>query len=101
MERNRALVDQTVAVLVESYRLKPDNVAGTEGAGQWTGRTSTNKIVHLPADIASTGQGGNVGKGSLVQVVIKRALAHSLWGLPTGPGNRTVRRPKGESSHAA
>jgi tRNA-2-methylthio-N6-dimethylallyladenosine synthase len=100
-ERNRALVGRSVAVLVESYRVKPDNGVAAESTGQWTGRTSTNKIVHLPAVPDVTGPGGDIDKGALVQVVIKRAFAHSLWGLPTGPGMRTACRPKGENSHAA
>ena len=69
-DRNRALVGQTVEVLVESYRLKPGNAAGdnspdgdaalTANTGQWTGRTSTNKIVHLPADGVTTELSGNI-----------------------------------------
>ena len=105
------MVEQTVEVLVESHRLNPRNLAGdstpdgdaatTASAGQWTGRTSTNKIVHMPADGDTTGRAGRLKKGSLIQVTIKRAFAHSLWGLPADAGARTVSGLKGESSHAA
>ncbi len=110
-DKNRALVEQTVEVLVESYRLKPRNSAGNStpeddaataaNAGQWTGRTSTNKIVHMPADGAKNGRGGVIKKGSLIQVAIKKAFAHSLWGVPAESGVRTDSGLKGESSHAA
>lgn len=109
--RNRALVEQTVAVLVESHRLNPGISAGestpasdaatTASAGQWTGRTSTNKIVHMPADGVTPGRAGAVKKGSLIQVTIKKAFAHSLWGVPAESGARNVSVLKGESSHAA
>jgi tRNA-2-methylthio-N6-dimethylallyladenosine synthase len=109
--RNRALVEQTVEVLVESHRLNagipagdsiPDGDAGnTASAGQWTGRTSTNKIVHMPAEGTTTGRTGTIKKGSLIQVTIKKAFAHSLWGVPADTGARSVSGLKGESSHAA
>jgi len=109
--RNRALVEQTVEVLVESHRLKPGKPAGgstpdgeaanTASAGQWTGRTSTNKIVHMPANAVITGRAGAIEKGSLILVTIKKALAHSLWGVPAESGARNVSGSKGESSHAA
>jgi len=101
LAKNRSLVGQTQEVLVESYRLKPAGGNGGTGSGQWTGRTSTNKIVHMPADEAPQGQAGNIGPGSLIPVLIKKAFAHSLWGLPDGSGARTAIGPKGESSHAA
>ncbi len=109
--RNRALVEQTVEVLIESHRLNPGMPAGdspldgdaatTASTGQWTGRTSANKIVHMPADGATAGRAGAVKKGSLIQVTIKKAFAHSLWGLPADTGSRTVSGLKGESFHAA
>ncbi len=110
-DRNRAMVEQTVEVLVESHRLKPRNSAGyrtpdgdaaiSANAAQWTGRTSTNKIVHMPADGVTTGRSGAIQKGFLIQVTIKKAFAHSLWGLPAESGARTVSGLKGESFHAA
>jgi len=101
LAKNRALVGQTQEVLVESYRLKPASGSGGIGSGQWTGRTSTNKIVHMPAGEAAPGQAGDIDPGLLIPILIKKAFAHSLWGLPDGSGARTVSGPKGESSHAA
>lgn len=101
LEKNRSLVGQTQEVLVESYRLKPTGDGVEAGAGQWTGRTSTNKIVHMPAEDAGQGQAGDIDQGLLIPVLIEKAFAHSLWGLPDGSGARTASGSKGESSHAA
>jgi len=101
LEKNRDLVGQTQEVLVESYRLKPANGKDAADAGQWTGRTSTNKIVHMPAGKAGLEPAGDIGQGFLIPVLIKKAFAHSLWGLPDGSGARTASGPKGENSHAA
>jgi len=99
LEKNRMLVEQTTEVLVESFSRKPGK--GPEPImGQWTGRTSTNKIVHMPASGDSEGNRG-ICKGSLIQVTIKKAFGHSLWGLPAESGTRIVCGPKGESCHAA
>lgn len=101
LAKNRDLVGLTQEVLIESYRQKPSNGMGTAGEGQWTGRTSTNKIVHMPAGDTAAGQADDIGQGFIIPVLIKKAFAHSLWGLPDGSGARTVNGPKGESSHAA
>ncbi len=102
VQKNRNLIEQTIEVLVESFSRKPGS--GPESMdstpGQWTGRTSTNKIVHMPA-AGSPGQFGDICKGSLTQVTIKKAFAHSLWGLPADSGSRSVCGAKGESCHAA
>jgi len=109
--RNRAMVGQTVEILVESHRLNSGIPAGESdpasdtatnaSAGQWTGRTSTNKIVHMPADGVTTGGTAAIEEGALIQVTIKKAFAHSLWGVPAESGARNVNGLKGESSHAA
>ncbi len=102
LKKNRSLVEQTAEVLVESFGLKPGKGQDPKSstAGQWTGRTSTNKIVHMPA-AGNPGQDGSICKGTLIQVTIKKAFAHSLWGVPSDSGTRTVCGPKGESCHAA
>jgi len=101
LEKNHALVGQTQEVLVESYRLKPAGDGVETAAGQWTGRTSTNKIVHMPAGDTGPGQAGDIDQGLMIPVLIEKAFAHSLWGLPDGSGTRTASGSKGESSHAA
>ena len=63
MARNRALVGQTVEVLVEG----PSKVAG-----RLTGRTSHHRLVHFPADPALI--------GDFASVRVTEALAHSVIG---------------------
>jgi tRNA-2-methylthio-N6-dimethylallyladenosine synthase len=73
--RNSALVGSIQEVLVEeSGRTK------ASGPPQWVGRTPANKIVHLQADPDA----GGFGAGSLVQVLIEKAMAHSLRGVIKG-----------------
>lgn len=102
LQKNQALVGQTTEVLIESFQSRtghgPDKQAAN--TGQWTGRTSTNKIVHIPAT-DSSGQHRGFGKGILIPVTIKKAFAHSLWGVPSDSGIRIACDPKGESCHAA
>ena len=62
---------------------------------------SKGSPVYLPADQADDKQARPLDKGRIVPVVINKAFAHSLWGLPAGIGARTVSGAKGESSHAA
>jgi tRNA-2-methylthio-N6-dimethylallyladenosine synthase len=102
VEKNRLLLGKTTEILVASFSKKPGNRTDPAASTtrQWSGRTSTNKIVHIPvAD--DPGQGERICKGSLTQVKIKKAFAHSLWGLPVDSGTSTVCGPKGESCHAA
>lgn len=102
VEKNRLLLGKTTEILVASFGKKPgsrtDPAAST--TRQWSGRTSTNKIVHIPV-AGDSGQSGRIFKGSLTQVKITKAFAHSLWGLPVDSGTLTIRGPKGESCHAA
>lgn len=76
-QKNEALLDNVVSVLVERYDKKqdPDAGADTPPAGQWTGRTSSNKIVHF-FDSASIKKEKMIG--SLAEVRIDRAFSHSL-----------------------
>ncbi len=63
LEKNKGLVDSTLQVLVEG-RSKRGN--------QWTGRTGTNVVVNFSYDT-------NI-LNKLMNVMIKRASANSLWG---------------------
>jgi tRNA-2-methylthio-N6-dimethylallyladenosine synthase len=102
LNKNRLLLGKTTEILVEHFSQKPgsgaDSMAST--TRQWSGRTSTNKIVHIPVTADSKQEMG-ICKGSLMQVRIKKAFAHSLWGLPADSEPLTVCGPKGESCHAA
>jgi tRNA-2-methylthio-N6-dimethylallyladenosine synthase len=91
-EKHQRLVDTTVTVLVEGSAKR--SVGGNHVSGslpQWTGRTSTNKIVNF---IVQEADGTSELTGKLVQVRIERALSHSLWGVAVCAG-------KGVKRHAA
>jgi tRNA-2-methylthio-N6-dimethylallyladenosine synthase len=68
LERNRELVGRTVELTIERTASKKD-------AGRATGRTRTNKLVHLDADGSSTGES--------VTATIADATAHYLVGQPS------------------
>jgi tRNA-2-methylthio-N6-dimethylallyladenosine synthase len=65
LKKNRALVGALVDVLVEGESKK---------GGQHTGRTGTNKVVNFNCN-------SNI-LGHIIDVRIKEAFAHSLWGEP-------------------
>ncbi|MBI5141241.1 MAG: tRNA (N6-isopentenyl adenosine(37)-C2)-methylthiotransferase MiaB [Nitrospirae bacterium] len=62
--KNRALVGTAQEVLVEGR--------GDDGAGRWTGRTSTNRIVNFDSDADNAGR--------LIPVIITEGFQHSLTG---------------------
>jgi len=102
IQKNQMLVGSTLTVLVEGESKKQDEVA-IQASGkkvQWTGRTSSNKIVNFTIDENPVFSGdGSVG--SLVDVHIEKAFPHSLWG---GPVDRRLPHPacmKGAESYAA
>jgi tRNA-2-methylthio-N6-dimethylallyladenosine synthase len=66
LARNRASVGETVEVLVEGPSKKE--------AGKATGRTRTNKLVHVP------NPEGELGEGAFVDVRITAAAPHHLEG---------------------
>jgi tRNA-2-methylthio-N6-dimethylallyladenosine synthase len=81
---HEALLGASLAVLVEG-RSKLDNDNGgdaSEATVQWMGRTDGNKIVNfsLPPEAP---EGGQNLTGINVDVIIRKALAHSLWGEMT------------------
>ena len=76
---------------------KPKNNDSLPDDIQWTGRTSTNKIVNFntPNIKASCGESFI---GRMVNVEIEKAFSHSLWGKHL----QLARTPlKGEESYAA
>jgi tRNA-2-methylthio-N6-dimethylallyladenosine synthase len=84
--KNETLVGNIESVLVEGLSKKQPEAKSqtTVKEHQWTGRTSTNKIVNfiwkenpLP-DHAMT-------PGEIIEIKIIKALSHSLWGEPVHP----------------
>lgn len=76
LQKNLALVGQTVEVLVESESKKSPH--------EWQGRTDGNKMVVFPK--------GNVALGKYVNVTIQRANSATLFGVV----NDTIHRSKSQ-----
>ena len=101
IRKNKALIGSVREILVDGLSKKKVELGRADGADrvQWTGRTTTNKIVNF-----SPGEGAETKisdyTGVLVQVEIKRAFPHSLWGRPV-PAEPTAPNVKGENCFAA
>ena len=100
-KKNQALVGSIQQILVEGFSKKesPGSLKKASQAVQWTGRTSTNKIVNFHHNGIS-GSSGNITPGKLVNVKIEKAFSHSLWGRPV-EFEFTAEGLKGEKSYAA
>lgn len=99
-KKNRALVGTKELILVDGFSKKQDSACGREEfpGVQWTGRTSSNKIVNFAYTNPFTGADTLIGKR--IDVIIEKAFSHSLWGRPVDlkPAPSEV---KGEESYAA
>ncbi len=87
------------SVLVEGFSKRQNETTGYDESASWTGRTSCNKIVNfiqnaIPAD------SNPVAMGDSVDVLIEKAMPHSLWGrmVQTHSGHVPL---KGDESYAA
>jgi len=100
-KKNEQLIGSIQAVLVEGFskRKSSGRLDRTRQPDQWTGRTSTNKIVNFYHD-DNHDCGGNIWPGKLVPVKIEKAYAHSLWGK-SGDADSAAAGLKGENCHAA
>ena len=80
-QKNQLLVGSTQTVLVEGESKKQDEVVlpASESKVQWTGRTSSNKIVNFTVDKNTVYSDDGI-VGSLVHVYIEKAFPHSLRG---------------------
>ena len=100
-KKNQTLVGKFLPILVEGFskRHPAGSPSQSDQAVQWTGRTSTNKIVNFY-------QNGNPAScidlrpGQLVNVKIEKAYSHSLWGKPVD-AKAAAQGLKGERSYAA
>ncbi|MCP4747858.1 MAG: tRNA (N6-isopentenyl adenosine(37)-C2)-methylthiotransferase MiaB [Desulfobacteraceae bacterium] len=84
-QKNEALVGTMQQILIDgpsrSDGVKDNsNMAIPGGTGlQWCGRTKSNKIVHFKTQI-DLDSGNQILTGSLMDIMIEKALPHSLWG---------------------
>jgi tRNA-2-methylthio-N6-dimethylallyladenosine synthase len=101
LEKSQELVGSRETVLVEgeSRRQEESDSQISEKCVQWTGRTSSNRIVNFSFDEDPTCFTGGL-VGALVDVHIRKALAHSLWGSPIDGSLRSTGL-KGASNYAA
>jgi tRNA-2-methylthio-N6-dimethylallyladenosine synthase len=100
-KKNVALIGSIQPIIAEGISKKQSSgsLDQPDQAVQWTGRTSTNKIVNFyHGDIS--GSSSNIFPGKMVQVKIDKAYAHSLWGKPVEIES-TAEGLKGEKSYAA
>ena len=82
-KKNKELVGSTQSILVEGLSKKQTRIDkhSMNLDVQWTGRTSTNKIVNFSrGDDALFGD--EIATGRMVTVKILKAHSHSLWGEP-------------------
>jgi tRNA-2-methylthio-N6-dimethylallyladenosine synthase len=99
--KNEALIGSTQTIIAEGFsKLQASGNHGeAEGATQWTGRTTTNKIVNFyQNDIP--GSCDDISPGKLIHLKIEKAYAHSLWGKPVEIESK-AEGLKGENSYAA
>jgi tRNA-2-methylthio-N6-dimethylallyladenosine synthase len=87
-EKHQAMVGQTLRILVEgpSRGLKSDDTDAKTPPIRWSGRASSNHIVHfsVPGDLLAEKE---MLTGNFADIMIEGAHAHSLWG-------RLIRQPK-------
>ncbi|MFO7971194.1 MAG: radical SAM protein, partial [Desulfobacterales bacterium] len=83
IQKNTALVGSTQSILVEGLSKKQTRIDkhNMNLDIQWTGRTSTNKIVNFSRGHDAV-SGDEIATGRMVTVKILNAHSHSLWGEP-------------------
>lgn len=85
-QKNNALIGSIQSILVEGLSKLQDQDNQHNNHVQWTGRTTTNKIVNFfdknDQDVLSVAREDRIYKGKLVDVKIEEALLHSLKGKP-------------------
>ena len=98
---NEALVGSDEEILVEGYSKKQKvvDLHGGRHDFQWTGRTSTNKIVNFVQNDNGI-HGDEIRAGKLVSIRIMKAFPHSLWGEPVKAANVPLGF-RGEKAHVA
>jgi tRNA-2-methylthio-N6-dimethylallyladenosine synthase len=99
--KNKTLKDSIQLVLVEGFSKKQNQINKQNSSQdvQWTGRTSTNKIVNFYNSDDADSCTKNV-MGRLVNVRILQTFSHSLWGETNGK-EPTSFDLRGEKSYVA
>jgi tRNA-2-methylthio-N6-dimethylallyladenosine synthase len=99
--KNQALVGSVQPILVEGTSKKQSSGSFNrpQPTVQWTGRTSTNKIVNFYHD-GNPQSCADIFPGKIVRTKIEKAYAHSLRGKPVEVKSATGGL-KGEESYAA
>jgi tRNA-2-methylthio-N6-dimethylallyladenosine synthase len=99
--KHAAMIGQVQRVLIEGpgRGLETPSAGGPSPTGRWTGRTSSNHIVHftVPDSISADKESLT---GTFADIMIEGAYAHSLWGRIDDGLKRTTTK-KGDSSIAA
>ena len=91
LKKNQTLVGSIEPILIEGLS-KKQNIGKMDKKrqrAQWSGRTSSNKIVNLmlhESDGAPLSDGQDI-LGKVIPVKIEKALSHSLWGRPVSVGH--------------
>jgi tRNA-2-methylthio-N6-dimethylallyladenosine synthase len=100
-EKNQALVGSVQPILAEGFskRQSSGSFDNPNQAAQWTGRTSSNKIVNFYQN-DYPGSCDDILPGKLVYVKIEKAYSHSLWGMPVEIES-AAEGVKGEKCYAA
>jgi tRNA-2-methylthio-N6-dimethylallyladenosine synthase len=100
-KKNQALVGKCLPVLTEGFSKTHSSGSPRQDfqSVQWTGRTSTNKIVNFYQNGKSESR-NDMSPGQLVDIKIKKAYSHSLWGQAV-EGKAAAEGLKGEKSYAA
>jgi tRNA-2-methylthio-N6-dimethylallyladenosine synthase len=101
MKKHAALVGTVQSVLVAGLSKKqPEGSSAAHRNGvQWSGRTSTNRIVNFSGAKPGADE-SDMKPGQIVDVRIERAFAHSLWGRAAA-AQPSARGMKGEIRHVA
>jgi tRNA-2-methylthio-N6-dimethylallyladenosine synthase len=106
MAKHRAMVGTVQEILVDGKSKHPNDAIAGNGDNapssqtQWSGRTTTNKIVHFVQKATSL-TGNQILTGQLMQIMIEKAFPHCLWGHPTKSNKRSDTACKGDKSYAA
>ncbi len=101
IKKNQKLIGATELVLVDglSKMQNQDKAKNLDYPVQWTGRTTSNKIVNFIAD-KELSFSNKISIGSIVNVRIEKAFSHSLIGKPVEFEPVSVNK-KGDVSYAA